>query len=835
MITLKVSPPEDDSSNQSPPLSTTRRESSLLTLSQARDVIRQEKAKGNAGPFIVELAGGHYFLPETFVLEPQDSGTEQMPIIYRAKAGEKVVISGGKRIEGFRETKINGVDGWVADLPEPMNFTQLFINGQRVNRTRLPHEGFYRIESSRVLGHDQGDWYTPVMDFIHKAGDIDPGWRNLRDISVTTLKRWFEIHARIKSVDAVTREVILDAPLTEGGMDCDGQFARYWVENVFEALSKQGEFYHDRAESKLYYIPRFGDRLDTVQVIAPVLERLVAIEGEPFGEKVKHVWFENLEFRHTEYRYDEGYQGSVQAAHTLPGAITLRGAKDCVFYGCTVTQIAQYGIEFRLGCTRNKVVACHLHDLGGGGVKVNHDRGTASLFHEPAVGLKTEPEYGLVVPEDANPDKLPRQKVTVSDCLIHDGGKIYPSAPGIWIGDSAGNRIRHNEIWAMNYSGISCGWMWCFEYGIEAADNLIEGNHIHHLNQNGLLSDLAGIYTLGPQPGSRVLGNLIHDIHTANYGNWGLYHDGTSSFFYDEGNAMFRCGYGGFFTNAGKNNLLTRNIFINDQSPDNPAFVVGDDHGILTLTARENLMVSGAPQVLFGTNWAGHVRFERNTYLNPHGTEFGFVQRSFLGKMFSFEEWNESAFARDEKRSHGSLQGLENGAILVSPGADFLDEKWRDILARLGKCGPRHGADRGASFVDWPEEREEPRAIVMPVFELEREMFKPKRKEFYHFHLECDNNGSTPCKLLLINRGEIPWEGKVFLRAETPAQVILGQRNEEIVKLEPGEKRTLNFTAQLASGVESCLLYANCAGDEAFFPAGIFLYAPGVMPPRSDA
>ncbi|MDL5057475.1 right-handed parallel beta-helix repeat-containing protein [Geitlerinema calcuttense] len=662
------------------------------------------------------------------------------------------------------------------------------------------------------------------MEFIHKPGDIDPNWRNLRDVSVITLKRWFEIHARIKSVDPVSREVALDAPLTEGGIDCDGQFARYWVENVFEVLRLPGEFYHDRAESRLYYIPRFGDRIDTAEVIAPVLDRLVAVEGNPFGEKVSHVWFENLEFRHSEYRYPEGYQGSVQAAHTLPGAITLRGATNCVFYQCTVAQIAQYGIEFRLGCTRNQVVACHLHDLGGGGVKVNHDRGTASIFHEPAVEVSRKPEHGLLVPEGADPGKLPRQKVTISDCLIHDGGKIYPSAVGIWIGDSAGNRIRHNEIWGMHYSGISCGWMWCFQYGVEAADNLIEGNHIHHLNQSGLLSDLAGIYTLGPQPGSRVLGNLIHDVRTANYGNWGLYHDGSSSLFYDEGNALYRCGYGGFFSNVGKNNLLVRNIFINDQSPDNPAFVVGDDSGLLTLTARENLMVSGAPQVLFHTTWIGHVRFERNIYMNPHGTDFGFVQRSFIGKMFSFEEWNQSAFARDERLAKGRVEGLENGTILVSAGAEFLDEKWRGILARLEKTGPRQGASRPGAFADWPQDMDEPRPVVMAVFEWEREMFKQKRKDYYHTYWECFAEGSTPCKLLLVNRGEIPWEGKVFLKAEKPEQVILGGCTEEIVRLEPGEQRTLHFTGQLAPGADSCLIHAQCAGDEAFFPVGIFLH-----------
>ncbi|MDL5057474.1 hypothetical protein [Geitlerinema calcuttense] len=97
----------------------------FATLSRAREAIRQARKNGNNGSFIVEISGGAYFLDQTFTLEPQDSGTKENPVIYRARAGEKVVISGGRRIRGFRETKINGVDGWVTDLPEAMNFTQL--------------------------------------------------------------------------------------------------------------------------------------------------------------------------------------------------------------------------------------------------------------------------------------------------------------------------------------------------------------------------------------------------------------------------------------------------------------------------------------------------------------------------------------------------------------------------------------------------------------------------------------------------------------------------------------------------------------------------------------
>ncbi|MEM4205040.1 MAG: hypothetical protein QXS54_13330, partial [Candidatus Methanomethylicaceae archaeon] len=41
--------------------------------------IRDLKKRGDAGPFRVKIAPGHYQLAEPLVLEPQDSGTAEAP------------------------------------------------------------------------------------------------------------------------------------------------------------------------------------------------------------------------------------------------------------------------------------------------------------------------------------------------------------------------------------------------------------------------------------------------------------------------------------------------------------------------------------------------------------------------------------------------------------------------------------------------------------------------------------------------------------------------------------------------------------------------------------
>ncbi len=522
----------------------TRDDGPLATLVAARDAIRRMRADGSRTPVTVWVQGGTYALGETFVLTPEDSGSAAAPITYAAYPNETPVFSGGVELTDWEATELDGRAVWRTRAPDGSRAGhQLFVDGERVPRARLPKTGWYQLESLPDVT-DETEWNQGQTRFTYAEGDLK-AWDDVDEGEIIALHFWTDSHLPIVSVDESSRVVELSKRsvfrlTTDHGQE--GAF--YSVENVATALTEPGEWMSKESDGSITYLPRPGESVDDFVATVPRLVQLVRFDGEPESARfVEHVTLRGLTFTHCEWWFGPEYEpawpnddigGMVQAAFAVPGAIRLRGARNCRIEKCSVTGVGTYAVELERGCQDNAVVHNTLTDLGAGGVKV-----------------------GETVIRENGGEQTHRNAVT--DNVIAAGGRLFHSAVGIWVGHSGGNLLAHNDIHDFYYTAISVGWSWGYGRSL-SAHNRIEFNHLHTIGQ-GWLSDMGGIYTLGLSPGMTIRNNLIHDIVSRRYGGWGIYPDEGTSHAVIENNVVYRTNRCGFHLHYGKDNLVSNNIF----------------------------------------------------------------------------------------------------------------------------------------------------------------------------------------------------------------------------------------------------------------------------------
>ncbi len=507
------------------------------TIERAQQAVR-ERLKARPAPkqpIVVQLEAATFHLTKPIVFEPGDSGTKAAPVIYQGAPKGGTLISGGIVINQW---KVDNERSWYALLSdggkgiEP--FSQLFVNGGRRYRPRLPREGYFRV--TRNIASGRGEREAGEASFGFAAGDVPAELAGREEVELVNFHPWFTTHKRIKSVEADKGIVTFTQPLAHNRWFMRfHKDQRYIIDNVKEALGERGQWYYDRERGWLTYLPLEGEEAKTTTAVAPQLRHLVIFRGDEANKQwVQHIELRGLRLAHSNWVVEEKLKRVAQSATEAPAAIHGEGVRHVSIVDCGLSQLSGCGIAFTEACQHLRIEGCELKDLGAGGIQI---------------GSKRYKKDQQVV----------TQRNIIRDNLIAHGGRYTPSAAGIWIGHASQNTVEENEILDFYYTGISVGWRWGYADS-NANFNRIHHNHIHHLGF-GVMSDMGGIYTLGPSAGTILRYNRIHHVLCDKYGGWGIYLDEGTSQLVAMQNIVYRCTDGNFNQHYGRDNTIQENIF----------------------------------------------------------------------------------------------------------------------------------------------------------------------------------------------------------------------------------------------------------------------------------
>ncbi len=475
----------------------------------------------------VWVRGGTYRLDSVLEFTVEDLGH----YTYKAYPGETPVVSGAIPIGNWQKEIVNGIEMWTTDtaIDAENHFNTLFNGDDSLPRSRYPKTGELQVSSIRAEDqlYPESNYFKGNTSFNANPADLS-AFSNIQHVDVRILHYWKDELIPVESYDAVTGYCKLTKPTSMTTKAGD----RYFLENVFEALSLPGEWYLHRQSGKLYYVPLATDNIETTVLNAGKLETIITING------VSGIGFKNILFRDTQWNIVPTELENSQAAQGVAPAILVTDSQDTFFQSCTLQNIGATGIKMGVNTQNGFVKSCLFRNIGG-----------TAVFIE---GLNVQPDAVNVTKD-----------IIVTDNHIYKYGRVFNNAIGVLLIHARNCEISNNEIHDGFYTGISAGWVWGYAHNV--TDYLkISNNHIYDIGQ-GWLADMGGIYMLGVQPNTLISGNVVHDVGCygggSGYGGWGIYLDEGSSYMTVENNIAYNCSSQGFHQHYGRDNLVQNNIF----------------------------------------------------------------------------------------------------------------------------------------------------------------------------------------------------------------------------------------------------------------------------------
>jgi hypothetical protein len=465
------------------------------SLTRAKQVLHDVLERHATGSVVVELAGGTYSLDEPLVFGPEDSGkSASQPVIWRAKASERPVLSGGLPLSNW--SQVDGEEYFSAPVPAGTRSRQLFQGDERMPR-------------ASVSGGDVSGWQQTATGYTADASpyltpDDAPNLEFLYPGQIERRPAWADSRCGVASIAPIAAgrvEITMDQPCYKNArLVYPNAGIPNSIENGLALLDRPGEWYLDETNDRVLYLPRPGESMASANATLAVSDGLLEAQG------LKHSVFQGLTFAHGTWLGASGPDGvSVIQANVMsvgdapddiqmPSTIAFHSSEDLRFVDNVLRGLGGGGLAVDEGSVGVVIEGNAISDISGHGITIGN--GTYTPLDA----------YGYAPPEWIEDD------VTVENNSISDVGVEFRGSSGIFAPWVKNTRILHNEVFRAPYSGIALGYGWGNTHDAPVmGNNHVDFNYVHDVMTSSL-DDGGGIYLNGLQwaePRSSVIGNVV--------------------------------------------------------------------------------------------------------------------------------------------------------------------------------------------------------------------------------------------------------------------------------------------------------------------------------------
>jgi hypothetical protein len=536
----------------------------FATLERARNAVRELKGTTSNQGITVMVRGGKYYLAQTFKLGAEDSGWPGFPIRYQAYEGEKVILSGGIKVSGWKSYK-----GQILQTSLPATkggewkFRQLFLNGERQIRSRYPkYDAKNPLYGGWLFGEGPAEKGS-ASAFLYKPESFPRHWAKPQNGEVYAFPGggWVDATLPIKSIDEQKRIITAEheyrnpdvAPWYWPAVFRPGD--RFRVENLLEELTEPGEWCLDSQEGILYFWPNTPLK-PADEVVAPVLQTLVDID-EASWIAISGFTFTETDGGDDLHRFGlDGYGAMYpnQNWKYCGDALHLKDAEHCLIENNRFYAVGGNAIYLERYTARNVIRRNEIGYAGANGISL--------LGNHVPINSVSQVMKGNRQPMPAFNE--------VTDNHIHHCGALNKYVAGVFLGVSDCNFIAHNKFEYLPHHAVNLSMN---GYG----RNFLEYNDIHdvclELRDNGAVNAWMDDPQSDERAGHVIRFNRMVDIvgcHTDDQGHiivhdamaHGIYLDNNASNCLIQGNMIVRCSGYAVEVHGGAHNLIENNIIV---------------------------------------------------------------------------------------------------------------------------------------------------------------------------------------------------------------------------------------------------------------------------------